>query len=135
MDKEEKRSEEIKDHLILAEECLEEAKNLLSSGFYRGAVSRAYYSMYHAAKALLLTRHIAPKKHAGVLRMLGLEFVNKGYLEEIYAEAYKFAFDIRQKADYGIEFKIEKETAEEVVKNAEIFLQRVIKAIEEFESF
>jgi len=135
LDKGERRSEEIKDHLILAEECLEEAKNLLSNGFYRGAVSRAYYSMYHAAKALLLTKNIAPKKHAGVLRMLGLEFVNKGYLEEVYAEAYKFAFDIRQKADYGIEFKIEKETAEEVVKNAEIFLQRVIKAIEEFESF
>ena len=63
--------------------------------------------------------------------MLGLEFVNKGYLEEIYAEAYKYAFDIRQKADYGVEFKIEKEVAEEVVKNAEIFLQRIIKTIEE----
>jgi len=123
--------DEIRDHITLAEECLEEAKNLLSNGFYRGAVSRAYYSMYHAAKALLLTKNITPKKHTGVLRMLGLEFVNKGYLEEIYAEAYKYAFDIRQKADYGVEFKIEKEVAEEVVKNAEIFLQRIIKTIEE----
>ncbi len=86
--------------------------------------------MYHTAMALILTKNIAPKKHTGVLRMLGLEFVNRGYLEEVYAEAYKFAFDIRQKADYGIEFKIEKETAEEVVKNAETFLRRVMKAIE-----
>ena len=123
--------DEIRDHITLAEECLEEAKNLLSNGFYRGAVSRAYYSMYHAVKALLLTKNVTPKKHTGVLRMLGLEFVNKGYLEEIYAEAYKYAFDIRQKADYGVEFKIEKEVAEEVVKNAEIFLQRIIKTIEE----
>ena len=123
--------DEIRDHITLAEECLEEAKNLLSNGFYRGVVSRAYYSMYHAAKALLLTKNVTPKKHTGVLRMLGLEFVNKGYLEEIYAEAYKYAFDIRQKADYGVEFKIEKEVAEEVVKNAEIFLQRIIKTIEE----
>ena len=97
--------DEIRDHITLAEECLEEAKNLLSNGFYRGAVSRAYYSMYHAAKALLLTKNVTPKKHTGVLRMLGLEFVNKGYLEEIYAEAYKYAFDIRQKADYGVELK------------------------------
>ena len=123
--------DEIRDHITLAEECLEEAKNLLSNGFYRGAVSRAYYSMYHAAKALLLTKNVTPKKHTGVLRMLGLEFVNKGYLEEIYAEAYKYAFDIRQKADYGVEFKIEKEVTEEDVKNAEIFLQRIIKTIEE----
>lgn len=114
------------DHITTAEECLEEAKNLLSSGFYRGAVSRAYYSMYHAAKALLLTRDIAPRKHAGVLRMLGLEFVNKGYLEENYAEAYKFVFDIRQKADYGVEFNIDRETAEKIVENAETFLKRII---------
>ena len=80
----------------------------------------------------LLSNILPPKKHAGVLRMLGLEFVNKGYLEEVYAEAYKYAFDIRQKADYGVEFKIEKEIAEEIVKNAELFLRRVVKAIEEF---
>lgn len=30
--------DEIRDHITLAEECLEEAKNLLSNGFYRGAV-------------------------------------------------------------------------------------------------
>ncbi|RLI97508.1 MAG: hypothetical protein DRP00_03875 [Candidatus Aenigmatarchaeota archaeon] len=30
---------------MLAEECLEESKNLLSNGFYNCAVSRAYYSI------------------------------------------------------------------------------------------
>ena len=54
----------------------EEARLLLTSGFYRGAASRAYYSMFHAARALLAAKNIAPKKHAGVLRMLGLEFVS-----------------------------------------------------------
>ena len=77
MVKEERRSGEIKDHLILAEECLEEARNLLSNGFYRGAVSRAYYSMYHAAKALLLAKNIAPKKHTCVLRMPGLSLLTR----------------------------------------------------------
>ena len=134
MGKEGKKTEEIQDHLTLAEECLDEAKNLLLSGLYRGTVSRAYYSMYHASMALLLTKRIAPKKHAGVLRVLGLEFVNKGYIEEVYAESYKFALDVRQKADYGVEFKIDKETAEEIVNSAEVFLRRVAKAIDEIES-
>jgi len=132
--KEGKKTEEIQDHLTLAEECLDEAKNLLLSGLYRGTVSRDYYSMYHAAMALLLTKNITPKKHAGVLRVLGLEFVNKGYIEEVYAESYKFALDVRQKADYGVEFKIDKETAEEIVNSAEVFLRRVAKAIDEIES-
>lgn len=134
MGKEGKKTGEIQDHLTLAEECLDEAKNLLLSGLYRGTVSRAYYSMYHASMALLLTKRIAPKKHAGVLRVLGLEFVNKGYIEEVYAESYKFALDVRQKADYGVEFKIDKETAEEMVNSAEVFLRRVVKAIDEIES-
>lgn len=68
---------EIEDHLLLAGECLEEAKNLLLNGFYKGAVSRAY-SMYHADKDLLLTKNIAPKKHAGVLRMLVWSSLTKG---------------------------------------------------------
>ena len=70
--------DEVEEQLSLAEECLKEAKLLLTNGFYRGAASRAYYSMFHAAKALLALKNIAPKKHSGVLRMLGLEFVNKG---------------------------------------------------------
>ena len=48
--------------------------------------------MYHAAKALLLTKNISPKTHAGVLRMLGLEFVNKNLLESTYSEAFQYAF-------------------------------------------
>jgi len=79
---------EIEREFKIAEECLEEAKNLFSSGYYRGSVSRAYYSMYHAAKALLLTKNISPKTHAGVLRMLGLEFVNKNLLESSTARHF-----------------------------------------------
>jgi len=63
--------EEVEEQLALAEECLEEARLLLAKGFYRGAASRAYYSMFHAARALLAAKNIAPKKHSGVLRMLG----------------------------------------------------------------
>jgi len=36
-----------------AEEKLEAAEYLLEGGFYNDAVSRAYYSMFYSAKALL----------------------------------------------------------------------------------
>ena len=39
-----------------AKRRLDAAHHLLREGFYEDAVSRAYYSMYFAAKALLLKR-------------------------------------------------------------------------------
>ncbi|ALM75238.1 HEPN domain-containing protein [Thermococcus barophilus] len=126
--------DEIEKHLAVAEESLNEAKILLEKSLYRGAISRAYYSMFHSARALLLTKNLSPRKHSGIVRMLGLEFVSKGYLEEVYAKAYKYAFDMRQKADYGVEFDISKEVAEELVENAELFLERVKRAIKEFKN-
>ena len=36
-----------------AEEMLEAAEHLLQGGFYNDAASRAYYSMFFAARALL----------------------------------------------------------------------------------
>ncbi|MBE8540473.1 HEPN domain-containing protein [Geoglobus acetivorans] len=77
--------------------------------------------MFHAAKAMLLTRDISPRRHAGVLRMPGIEFVNKDNLEETHAEAYKLAFDIRMDADYEGGLKLSKEMAEQVVHDAEEF--------------
>ncbi|AIY89353.1 hypothetical protein GACE_0297 [Geoglobus acetivorans] len=90
--------------------------------------------MFHAAKAMLLAKNISPKRHVGVLRMLGVEFVNKGYLEETYAEAYKLAFDIRMDADYEGGLKLSKEMAEQVVHDAEEFLKKARIVIEQIAS-
>jgi uncharacterized protein (UPF0332 family) len=50
--------------------------------------------MFYAAKALLSIKDIHPKTHIGVVSKLGLEFVNKGFVEEIYGK-------IIAKADEG----------------------------------
>ena len=55
-------------------------------------------------------------------------------MEEVYAKSYKYAFDMRQKADYGVEFVVSKETAKDLVENAELFLERVKKAVKEFKN-
>ncbi|MFQ5800869.1 MAG: HEPN domain-containing protein [Candidatus Hydrothermarchaeales archaeon] len=39
----------------MAEEKVAAAKHLCSIGYYRDAVSRAYYCMYHAAKAYFVS--------------------------------------------------------------------------------
>ena len=79
---------EIELQLLLAEESLEEAKILFEREHYMGAVSRAYYSMFHGARALLLMKEIIPKKHSGVISMFGLHFVKEGDIEEFYGKIF-----------------------------------------------
>jgi uncharacterized protein (UPF0332 family) len=55
--------DEIDRLLFQVEARLEAARHLLKTGFYDGAVSRAYYSMYFAATAMFLARGIRVKTH------------------------------------------------------------------------
>ncbi|EHP86476.1 HEPN domain protein [Methanotorris formicicus Mc-S-70] len=121
------------DYLLnLAEEDLEEAEILFKNKKYKGAISRAYYAMFNSAKALLLIKDIHPKKHSGVLKMLGLEFINKGYLDEIYSKYYQEAFDMRHKVDYEPRFQVDEETAERIIEEASEFLNMAKIIINKF---
>ncbi len=107
--------EEISRLMDVARENLTSAEVLLQNGLYRDAITRAYYSMYHAAKAALLIKDIIPKKHAGVISMFGLHFVNEGYVDELYVKAIAKAYDLRIKSDYDVFYEPKKEEAEEVL--------------------
>ena len=123
-----------KKYIENAEEKLEAAVYLLEGGFYNDAASRAYYSMFYSARALLSLKEIYPKAHKGVILKFGLEFVKKGFVEEVYGRALSHAKDRREVADYDIEKDIREEEAEFIVEDAEKFLVRikgVIKDIHE----
>lgn len=109
-----------------AEERLSAAEYLLKGGYYNDAVSRAYYSMFYAARALLSTREIYPKGHKGVILKFGLEFVREDFIEKVYGRALSHAKDRREAADYDIEKKISEEEAESIVEDAKRFLERII---------
>ena len=114
-----------------AKRRLDAAYHLLGEGFYEDAVSRAYYSMYFAAKALLLKRDITVKTHKGLLSKFGLEFVDEGVLEKYYGRALRIAEELREEADYSISREISKEEAEAIVEDADKFLVRIKEAIKE----
>lgn len=56
-----RQKREAEAHLKKAEEKLEAAKRLFNEGFYDDTTSRAYYAMYHAAKACLALEGLSPK--------------------------------------------------------------------------
>ena len=116
-------------HIKEAENKLAAAKSLFENGFYKDSVSRAYYSMYHAARALLLIKGISPKTHGGVIAKFGLEFVKKDLIEKYYSKALAKGKDVREIADYDVIVEITEEEVESVIEDAEKFLERIKVAI------
>jgi uncharacterized protein (UPF0332 family) len=117
-------------HLDRAEEKLRSASILFEHNMFADAISEAYYSMFHAAKALLALRGLFSKTHAGVVSQFGLQFVNEGLIEDWYAKSLTKAQTKREKADYDIFYEPSNEEAESVLEDAEKFLQRIKDAIE-----
>ncbi|RLI78182.1 HEPN domain-containing protein [Archaeoglobales archaeon] len=114
-----------------AHDALETARILFENRKYNSAVSQAYYSMYYAAKALLSVKSIHPKTHKGVVSKLGLEFVSKGYLDEIYGKALVKALKLREKVDYDVYYSASEDEAISSIDEAEKFIGRIELALKQ----
>ncbi len=110
-------------------ESLESTKILYENGKYNDSISQAYYAMYYAAKALLSTKRIYPKTHRGVISELGLEFVNEGYIEEVYGRILAKGMQLRERVDYDVYYRASRDEAEEMINEAEMFVERIKRAL------
>lgn len=120
------------EYLDQAEEELNASYVLFDKGFYREAISRAYYSMFHATQALLILKEIYPKSHKGVIQKFGEEFVKSGLLENKLGYILSQAETMRLKADYDVGVKITKKECEEILDNCEFFIKKIKDTIKEF---
>ncbi|MGV8108445.1 HEPN domain-containing protein [Methanospirillum sp.] len=91
---------------------------------YNDAISRAYYSMFYAAKAVLLTKDVVTRTHRGTISQLNINFVREGELEETIWKYLPMTETLREEADYSITKRITKEESEEILKGANIFIKR-----------
>ncbi len=116
---------EIEMYLERSEGAIRDAHLLFENESYAGAVSRAYYSMFYAAKAILLSKQIEVSKHSGVISNFGHHFVKPGLIDGRYSKMLTEAFKYRQIADYEVSVEISKEEAALHVENAEKFLEEM----------
>jgi len=98
-------------------------------GYYEDCISRAYYSMYLAAKALLKTRKIEVKTHKGVISKFGSEFIEDGTIEKEYSKSIHKIEELREESDYLTFRKITEKEAKTVILDAKKFRDRIKIAI------
>lgn len=116
--------------LDAAQEMLRDARVLRENGgSATSIVNRAYYSVFYAALALLVTENIEPNKHAGVLAKFDELFVRQGIFPKEMSRILHHAFDMRQAGDYQKSKVITEEQAVEVLHSAEEFVDAIAKKL------
>jgi uncharacterized protein (UPF0332 family) len=98
------------------------AKSLLNDGHYKAANNRAYYSVFHAIRAVLALESKDFKRHAQVIGYFNKEYIHAGHFEPRFFEIIKTASRSRTNSDYEDYYIATKEEAAENVSNAKLFL-------------
>jgi uncharacterized protein (UPF0332 family) len=118
-------SDEIQSNLERAQSSLQSAKILRDANLLDDSASRSYYSVFHAASALLLSKGLTFSSHAGVLRAINLEFVKTGELDRRFGQELNWLAELRQVGDYGEICHVERANVDRAIEQAEQFLVQV----------
>ena len=116
--------------LALAREKLSAAEGLARMKFYRDAISRAYYSMYHAAQALLLAYGKKAIGHAGTISAFNHHFVKTGKITQKFTQWFSALKESREFADYEGLKEFNKKEVEKSIAEAEEFFKVIKEFIE-----
>ena len=121
-------------HLDKARQSLRSAELLLDAGDFDGAVNRAYYACYDAARGSIETvagvDTAEVKTHAGLIRLFNLAIVKAGHLPLEIGRLIGREQQLRLFADYGdgVQHRAEADLA---VQQARDFVSACITLIED----
>ena len=101
-------SSEVKANIERADQAVDAARKLASDGYYDFAASRAYYSVFYAASALLLKEGLEFRKHSGVIAAIHQRFIKTGRLEKEFGKNLNWLFELRSIGDYGVTVHVRK---------------------------
>lgn len=127
------KQEHIEARMAMARDKLIAARKLLSEGLYNDAISRAYYAMFYASKALLLAFGEDPHKHSGVVSLYGERIVKVGLTDSKYGTLLRDARRLREQADYEDFFRATREQAESAIRNAEDFVREAHETLKKIQ--
>ena len=110
---------------------LERAKKAVAEEDFKWAIIKCYYSMFHAAKALLFSLGLREKRHFAVQIVLE-DLVKKGKLESIYLEYFSASMGAREDADYR--YKYSREKAEDITGYSVRFASKIKELVKTFKN-
>ncbi len=104
---------------------LEEAEKDLISEAFNSSVLSSYLAMFHSARALLFFDGYREKSHFCIARYLEEKYVKKKLLENKWIELLDHYRELRHDDQYSISFFATKDEAENALKTAKEFIERM----------
>ena len=114
----------IKKELEEAEYDLGKAEHALDEGDFKWSIVKSYYSMFHAARAVLFSLGLKERRHF-VIKVVLEDLNAKGKLEGKFISYFSAALMAREDADYRYTYT--QETAAYLLGAARDFLARMKK--------
>jgi uncharacterized protein len=110
----ENRRTNLADEVARAHQAMRSAEALHGMALHADAVSRAYYAVFHLLRALLLSRGVEPKTHAGAIHLFNTELVRAGLFPSSHNRLLGGLQRARELADYdaAVAFSAEDAAAE-----------------------
>ena len=121
----EEKKEQVLKELVRAKKSLSASKKLLEAELLEDSISRSYYAVLHAAKAILISEGIEVNSHNAVVKMFGLHIVKTGKMDKEFAKILIAEQEDREISDYDIDIEIEKDRAVQRTEEAEKFVKCV----------
>ena len=126
-----KISKELSKHrLEQAKEDFYDAELLFNAQRYKSANNRAYYSIFHAIKAILALEPIDFKKHKDIQAYFNKNYVKSEIFPKDIGKKIAKASKIREDSDYDDEFIADEERTKQQLQTAEEMIELVEKYIE-----
>jgi uncharacterized protein (UPF0332 family) len=136
-------NDEIQGHILKSEHNLRFIKENIKLGFFDWVITGCYYTSYHAALALILTKGYSSKNHLATLCILIKEFYKKELTKEDIEMLSRFldyedilfyvdSKNKREKASYSTEIFFEKKDVEKLKMETILFVNKTKDIIESF---
>ena len=118
----------VKKELSVAKSDLSDAKAGHENERYKWSTIQAYYSMFHAARALIYSQGYREKSHYCLAIALRSLFVDEGTMDPKLVRDFLNAMNLREAADYEAEFS--QSGAKAVIASAEKFIEKAISILD-----
>ncbi len=106
-------------------EDIDDAKLMFDNGRYKNTLNRAYYSIFHAIKSVVILDGFDSSKHSGIIAYFNQNYVKTGIFPKEMSKIIKAASENREKADYHDFFIASKEEAENQIERAREFSAQI----------
>jgi len=108
-----------------SKERLNSARILLENKQFKDSLSRSYYAMFTAARAILASKHLDSSKHTGVISLLNQHFVKTGIVTKDLGRMLMKGKGLREDGDYKDFVEVSMEEAQQQYSDAEEFIEKI----------